>query len=126
LLPDLIALWLVGAQTGSMKSDYRAKIETYQEELAPVATQVFICVVGLRTAQIILAEDPHITAVAEQIDTLSEIATFLREHMQAVLEAQSHVSMRLEQAAQLLEALVGRQQTTKIRSLASMSAPRFV
>jgi hypothetical protein len=110
---DLIALWLAGAQTGSMKSEFRGKIETYQEELAPVATQVFMRVVGLRTAQVIPTEDPHIVALAEQIDTLTDIATFLREHMQGMLEAQGHVSMRLEQAVQLLEALAGRQQTTE-------------
>jgi P22_AR N-terminal domain/ORF6C domain len=110
---DLIALWLAGAQTASMKSEFRAKIDTYQEELAPVATQVFMRVVGLRTAQLVPSDDPRIAALAEQIDTLTEIATFLREHMQGMLEAQGHVSMRLEQAVQLLEALAGRQQTTE-------------
>ncbi len=44
---------------------------------------------------------------------LTDIATFLREHLQAMLEAQGHVSMRLEQAVQLLEALAGHQQTTE-------------
>jgi len=110
---DLIALWVAGAQTGSMKSEFRAKIETYQEELALVATQVFMRVVGLRTAQVVPTEDPRIIALAEQINTLTDIATFLREHMQAMLEAQGHVSMRLEQAVQLLETLAGRQQTTE-------------
>ncbi len=110
---DLIALWLAGAQTASMKSEFRAKIDTYQEELAPVATQVFMRVVGLRTAQLVPTEDPRIVALAEQIDTLTDIATFLREHMQGMLEAQGHVSMRLEQAVQLLEALAGRQETTE-------------
>src|SRR6266699_3488300 len=102
---DLIALWLAGAQTASMKSEFRAKIDTYQEELAPVATQVFMRVVGLRTAQLVPTEDPRIVALAEQIDTLTDIATFLREHMQGMLEAQGHVSMRLEQAVQLLDGL---------------------
>jgi len=96
---DLIALWLAGAQTSGMKSEFRGKIETYQEELAPVATQVFMRVVGLRTTQIIPTEDPHIAALAKQIDTLTDIATFLREHMQAILEPQGHVFMRLEQAS---------------------------
>lgn len=110
---DLIALWLAGAQTASMKSEFRAKIETYQEELAPVATEVFMRVVGLHTAQLLPTQDPHIAALAEQIDALTDIATFLREHMQALLEAQGHVSMQLEQAVQLLDALAGRQQTTE-------------
>jgi hypothetical protein len=54
-----------------MKSEFRAKIEAYQEELAPVATQLFMRVVGLRTAQIVPTEDPRIAALAEQIDTLT-------------------------------------------------------
>src|SRR5579859_6588258 len=38
---DKVALWLAGVQTNSMKSDeFRFKIETYQDELAPAATQV--------------------------------------------------------------------------------------
>jgi hypothetical protein len=36
-------------------------------------------------------DDPRIAALAEQIDTLIDITTFLREHMQAMLEAQGHV-----------------------------------
>src|SRR6266699_6925042 len=110
---DLIALWLAGAQTASMKSEFRAKIDTYQEELAPVATQVFMRVVGLRTAQLVPTEDPRIVALAEQIDTLTDIATFLREHMQGMLEAQGHVSMRLEQAVQLLDFFFDRPETTE-------------
>jgi hypothetical protein len=110
---DLIALWLAEAQTGSMKSGFRDKIEAYQEELASVATQVFMRVVGLHTAQVVPTEDTCIAALAEQIDTLTDIVTFLREHMQAMLEAQGHVSMRLVQAVQILEALAGRQQTTE-------------
>jgi hypothetical protein len=111
---DKVALWLAGVQTNSMKSEeFRFKIETYQEELAPVATQVFMRVVGMRTAQVIPTEDPRIIAIAEQIDTLTEITTFLREHMQAMLEAQGHVSMQLEQAVRLLEALTSRQEATE-------------
>jgi len=110
---DLIALWLAGAQTNSMKSEFRVKIETYQEELAPVAMQVFMRVVGMHTAQLVPSEDSRILALAEQIDTLTDIAMFLREHMEAMLDVQGHVSLRLEQAVQLLEALAGRQQTTE-------------
>jgi (p)ppGpp synthase/HD superfamily hydrolase len=93
--------------------EFRLKIEFYQEELAPVATQVFMRVVGLRSSQVIPTEDPRILAIAEQIDTLTEITTFLREHMQAMLEAQGHVSMQLEQAVRLLEALTSRQEATE-------------
>jgi hypothetical protein len=96
-----------------LSDSHRRMYWAYQEELAPVATQVFMRVVGLRTTQIVPTENPHIAALAEQIDTLTDIATFLRERLQAMLEAQGYVSMRFEQAVQLLEALAGRQPTTE-------------
>src|SRR5262249_49672363 len=105
---------LAGIETSRMKSEeYRVKIEVYQDELAPVATEVFMRVVGLRTSQLVSGQDPQIVALAEQIDTLMGIASFLREHMESLLEVQGHVSMQLEQAVQLLEALTGRQATTE-------------
>src|SRR5215469_9902670 len=111
---DTVALWLGGVQTSTMKNaEFRGKIETYQEELAPVATQVFMRVVGMRTAQVIPTTDPRVLALAEQIDTLIDVATFLREHMEAILEATGHVSMQLEQAVHLLEALASRQEMTE-------------
>src|SRR5260370_4048504 len=86
---DKVALWLAGIQSGSIKQEaYRVKIEYYQEELAPVATQVFLRVFGLPTTQIVPTRDPEILALAEQIDTLTDVTTFLREHMQGLLEAQ--------------------------------------
>jgi hypothetical protein len=111
---DKVALWLGGVQTSTMKNaEFRGKIEAYQEELAPVATQVFMRVVGIRTAQVIPTTDPRVLALAEQIDTLIDVATFLREHMEAILEATGHVSMQLEQAVHLLEALASRQEVTE-------------
>jgi hypothetical protein len=111
---DKVALWLGGVQTSTMKNaEFRGKIEAYQEELAPVATQVFMRVVGIRTAQVIPSTDPRVLALAEQIDTLIDVATFLREHMEAILEATGHVSMQLEQAVHLLEALASRQDVTE-------------
>lgn len=111
---DKVALWLAGVQTNSMKSDeFRAKIETYQEELAPAATQVFMRVMGLRTRDIIPSTDPQIIALANQIDTLTEITTLVREHMETLLEAQGRTSMQLEQAVHLLEALTNRQDVTE-------------
>lgn len=110
---DLIALWLAGIQTKSIKSEFRDKIEAYQEELAPVATQVFMRVLGIRTAQVIPTPDPQIIALADQLDSLTEITTLLREHMEALLTAQGQTSMQLEQAVQMLEALTNRQETTE-------------
>lgn len=97
-----------------MKSDeFRIKIETYQEELTPAATQVFMRVLGLRTRDIIPSSDPQIIALADQVDTLTEITTLVREHMETLLEAQGRTSMQLEQAVHLLEALTNRQDVTE-------------
>ena len=111
---DKVALWLAGVQTNMMKSDeFRIKIETYQEELAPAATQVFMRVLGLRTRDIIPSSDPQIIALADQVDTLTEITTLVREYMETLLEAQGRTSMQLEQAVHLLEALTNRQDATE-------------
>ena len=110
---DLVALWLAGAQPGSIKSEFRAKIEAYQDELAPVATQVFMRVMGLRTRDITPSTDPQILALADRVDTLTEITTLVREYMETLLEAQGHTSMQLEQAIHLLEALTNRQEVTE-------------
>jgi P22_AR N-terminal domain len=111
---DKVSLWLGGIQTNSMKNEeYRLKIEYYQDELAPAATQVFMRVMGLRTRDIIPSSDPQIVALADQVDTLTEITTLVREHMETLLEAQGHTSMQLEQAIHLLEALTNRQEVTE-------------
>jgi len=111
---DKVALWLGGIQTNSMKNEeYRLKIEYYQDELAPAATQVFMRVMGLRTRDIIPSSDPQIVALADQVDTLTEITTLVREYMETLLEAQGRTSMQLEQAVHLLEALTNRQDVTE-------------
>lgn len=105
---DKIGLWLAGVQTGSIKSEFRAKIEAYQEELAPIATQLFLRIAGIATTQIVPSTDPQLAALAEQIDTLTDITTFLREHMESLLGAVGQIagsSLRLDQAVQLLESL---------------------
>jgi hypothetical protein len=111
---DKVALWLAGVETSRMKNDeFRNKVETYQEELAPVATQVFMRVMGLRTRDITPSTDPQILALADRVDTLTEITTLVREYMETLLEAQGHTSMQLEQAIHLLEALTNRQEMTE-------------
>ena len=111
---DKVALWLAGVQTNSMKSDeFRLKIDTYQEELAPAATQVFMRVMGLRTRDITPSTDPQILALADRVDTLTEITTLVYEYMGTLLEAQDRTSMQLEQAIHLLEALTNRQEVTE-------------
>jgi hypothetical protein len=111
---DKVALWLGGIETTRMRNEeFRLKIDAYQEELAPAATQVFMRVAGLRTRDILPSSDPQIIALADQVDTLTEITTLVREHMETLLEAQGRTSMQLEQAVHLLEALTNRQDVTE-------------
>ena len=65
---------------------------------------------GITTIQTVPTTDPQLTALAEQIDTLTDVATFLREHMEALLATSgqvSGISLQLDQAVQLLESLAG-------------------
>jgi hypothetical protein len=110
---DLVALWLAGVQPGSIKSEIRAKIEAYQDELAPVATQVFIRVMGLQTREVIPTTNPQILALANRVDALTEITALVREYLETLLEAQGQTSMQLDQAIRLLEALTNRQEVTE-------------
>ncbi len=111
---DKVALWLAGVETNSVKPLFRGKIETYQEDLAPVAMQVFMHVMGAQTTQLVpAAADPQVAMLAEQIDTLTDIVTFLREHMEALLASSGQVNLRLDQAISLLEALAERQDTAE-------------
>lgn len=117
---DKVALWLGGVETLSVKPAYRAKIEAYQDELAPVAMQVFMRVLGVQPAS--ETQPPtavsaaQVAEIAAQLDTLVGIVTFLREHLDAQLAATSEqigaLSLRLEDALALLEALGERQADT--------------
>jgi P22_AR N-terminal domain len=110
---DLVALWLAGVQPGSIKGELRAKIEAYQDELAPVATQVFMRVMGLQTREVIPTSNPQILALANRVDALTEITALVREYLETLLEAQGQTSMQLDQAIRLLEALTDRQGVTE-------------
>lgn len=114
---DKVALWLAGIETGRVKPPSRAKIEAYQDELAPVATQVFLRMAGIAPTQLVPASaDPQIQALAEQIETLTDVVTFLREHLEAMLASVNQVAgitLRLDQAIALVEALAVRQDTTE-------------
>lgn len=107
---DKVALWLAGVQTDRIKPQFRGKIEAYQEELAPVATQVFLRLAGISTVALVPTGDEKLTAMAEQLDSLLDVATYLREHMEALLETVRPVTgfaPQLDQAVRLLESLAG-------------------
>lgn len=116
---DRVALWLAGVETSRIKPEYRGKIESYQDELAPIAMQVFMRVMGVQlsttTAPTVIAA--QITEISEQLETLMGVVMFLREHLDAQLSATNGqigaLSLRLDDAITLLEALGERQVTTE-------------
>lgn len=116
---DKIALWLAGVQTKQIRPQFRAKIEAYQDELAPVATQVFLRVLGIKPTQLVPASataDPAVHALVEQIDELSGVVNLLREHLAALLTLPDQVqglAVRLDTAVALLESLAARQDTAE-------------
>jgi P22_AR N-terminal domain len=115
---DLLALWLAGIEPSRMRQDtaqqraLREKIEQYQEELAPEATRVFLRVIGLRATDLTPTASQEITAQEQETEQLAAVATFMREHLQAMLTMQDHTSLRLEHAIQLLETLIEQQEST--------------
>jgi hypothetical protein len=101
---DRVALWIAGIETERINPEYQAKIEAYQDELAPVAMRIF-----MRSMAIAIPEhDPRLTALMEQADTLMTAATFITEHMNSLLS----MPEQLDQAVKLLESLSSQQEVT--------------
>lgn len=114
---DKIALWMAGIEPSRVKPEYQAKIEAYQEELAPLATRVFMRVLDIHP-QASAGEnaDPRLVALAEQYDMLIDVALFIREHMAALASMPDQIgaiSMQLDQAVIMLESLTHRQDSTE-------------
>jgi hypothetical protein len=121
---DKLALWLAGVETARVKPTYHAKIAAYQDELAPLATQVFMRVLGVQpvpeSQQPAVVSAAQVAEIAAQIETLTGVVAFLREHLDAQLAAISAatneqigaLSVRLDDAVTLLEALGERQADT--------------
>ncbi len=114
---DKIALWLAGIEPTRIRPRFRAKVEAYQEELAPVATEVFMRVMGIQAGQLVptsadLQHAGQIEQIVEQIDTLSGVVTLMREHLAALLSLPGQVqglSAQLGDAVAMLESLAQRQ-----------------
>ncbi|MDQ2806200.1 MAG: ORF6C domain-containing protein [Chloroflexota bacterium] len=115
---DALALWLAGAETKRIKAEFKAKIVAYQRELAPVATQVFLRVLGVPERSVARAGDPRLIALAQQYDNIMAVAAFLRDHMDSI-QAQTHqvanVTVRLEEVAAVFEQLAAQQQQLQVR-----------
>lgn len=130
---DRVALWLGGVEPTRIKPEYRAKIEAYQDELAPVAMQVFMRVLGVQVAPTpqspALSTDPQgaqiaaqIAEIRSQIGDLYGVANLMQEHIEAlfsllaslpnqVAELGGELSEPLWQALGKLEDIAGRQET---------------
>jgi hypothetical protein len=121
---DKVALWLVGVEPGRMKRDtarsaaLRSKIEQYQEELAPLATQVFLQVMGIQTTQLVPRQDEQLVVIARQLDQLSDIVSIipvLQEHLVELMHASGQHSLQLDLLVELLEETLGRQAETEAK-----------
>lgn len=115
---DKVALWLAGIETSRVKPEFRAKIEAYQEELAPVAMQVFMRVMGLPATASAptapAAPDPQVAAIAGQVESLGAVASLLREQLSSLLALPAQVdglSQQIAQAVALLESLTNERKT---------------
>ena len=112
---DRIALWLAGVETSRVKEEFRGKIEAYQDELAPIATRIFLRVMGIPVAAPPSIADPRLAALAEQYETVMSVALLIQDHLNALAAMPEQISAmgrQLEQAVHLLEALSQRQDST--------------
>jgi hypothetical protein len=122
---DKVALWLGGIETTRMKQDtdtqrfMREKIERYQEELAPVATQVFLRVLNednLPAPQVLAhpieTQENPLAVMSRQLTDLSDAVPSIQQAVAALLEAASTQTIRLER---LLE--ISSSQDAKIQAL---------
>ena len=115
---DTLALCLAGVETKRIKEEFKAKIVAYQRELAPVATQVFLRVMGLPARAVTPTDDPRLIALAEQYDNIMAVAAFLRDHMdsiQAQTQQVAEVTVRLAEVAAIFEKLADQQQQLQVR-----------
>jgi hypothetical protein len=109
---DRVALWIAGIETDRIRPEYQTKIEAYQDELAPIATHIFMQAMGITTRT---STDSRMTALADQYDVLIATTTFIAEHMESLAsmpEQIQGISNQLAQAVSLLESLATQQTAT--------------
>lgn len=111
---DRLALWLGGMETNRLRPEFKDKIIAYQDELAPIATRLFLRLAGgaLPTSPR-TALDPRVVDLAEQHQAALDVAQLIREHMDALTAATNaigDIGLRLDQTVNVLGALAGRHQ----------------
>jgi hypothetical protein len=80
---DKVALWLAGIETSRVENRQAAvKIERYQEDLAPVATAVFLQTLGAPGG----LDIPSNGALVMLPDTAQGVELFLEEHIRMLLD----------------------------------------
>lgn len=136
--------WLFGVTPSRVKPEYQERIRLYRKKCYRVLWDAFLrgdlfpeegAVVVPSTVEtaVVPSDDPRINALTEQIDTLTAIVAFLREHRQALVEEAGqvravieggqqellqradHISGQLTYVVSLLEHLIGRQTTTEVQ-----------
>jgi hypothetical protein len=77
---DLIASWLIGAETGNMRPEAAAKIDEYQTRLAPTAMHVFLDVMGISPRNLLPAPtQPQLPTT--QSATSEEVAELRQQYL---------------------------------------------
>jgi hypothetical protein len=122
---DKVALWLGGIETSRMDNrTAAAKIERYQEDLAPAATAVFLQTFGAPD-EIKSVQD---TALVVMPETAQGVELFLEEHIRMLLDEHllpqlhrrfDHQEVKLDQIITLLVDLVGGQTALLARQSAT-------
>lgn len=107
--------WLFGISPSRVRPELREKVLRYRRYCFKVlwrAVQTDL----LTTTALTPSAPPQAAAIAEQIATLTDVITLLREHLAGLVSLPGQVaglSVQLDQAVNLLEALTQRQQTTE-------------
>ena len=89
---DRIALWIAGIETERLKPEFQGKIEAYQDDLAPVATALFLRTMGLSVPVAtpidsdLMARMDRYEATIEQVVTLLERIAAQTDHAVELLE----------------------------------------
>ncbi|HMA33487.1 MAG TPA: phage antirepressor N-terminal domain-containing protein [Chloroflexia bacterium] len=111
---DKLGLWLGGMETKSLDAGFRDKIIAYQEELAPIATRLFLRLAGGQVpSALATTPDPRLVELAEQHQAALDVAQLIREHMDALIAATNAIGdlgVRLDETVGALGALAGQQQ----------------
>lgn len=113
LRADKIALWLASVETTKMRRDtekqrfLREKIERYQEELAPIATQVFLRVLneGSQLASIapaVQTENPLLITIAQQLHDIAGTVPSIHQGVVELLGATDAQTIKLENLLEIV------------------------